>query len=455
MTKKYPALYVGLHMLLGCAWGAGIRMPVVYVLLALWFPFREKWQIVKGLVFFVLALLYSLPRPTEDNRFVISSVSIYHSPFKQTGYLYKGKWNNVPHSVISKHHYVVNCDYWMEGKDWKEVPGSFSFAEMRFQCKEALRKYLKRHISDAKVQAFLCSLATGEIEERTLAFEFSRLGLSHILAISGFHFGLIAFFFSFILKFFFSPKKTAFFLLCIITGYFFFMGNAPSVQRAWIAITMALLAQLFNLRYSSLNALGAGLIIAITLDPYVVSHLGFQLSFLCTLAILLLYPLCEKRMRWVFPKKSLTETLKFSSLDKYGYIVTTFLRKALALNFAVHLVALPTLLYLFHKFPLSSFAYNLFFPIGVTISLFLLILSFALPFLHQINSYFTSGLLHISSNPLPLFDVYVYSDWITVDLLFLFFGILLLCNTLQMKKDKSVLIFTPHLIVVLAAVFLR
>ncbi len=491
--KEHPALYAGLHMLLGAASAAKIRTPLIFILLALHLPLfgsikckRTLIQSMKGLLFFGGTFLYAYTAfnfPSLNGKqekgtihFSISSLSQYVSPFKQKTPLYKGiiktfknkehTYANIPCSILLKKttgRPLANSDYQIEGtliekeqgyyqfkpsKDsvWEKIPRSFSFAELRYAFKEKVRSHIKKHISHPKSAAFLSSLATGDIDERELAFEFSKLGLSHILAVSGFHFGLITFFFSVFLRFFFSPKKTALLLLTLSSFYFFFIGNAPSVQRAWLAIALALMAQLLNLSYNALNGLGTALIVAIALNPLVVSHLGFQLSFLSTLAILLLYPLSEKIVSYLLPQRTLKEILTFSLLDQHGFLLSSFLRKALALNIAVHCVAIPSLLVLFHKFPLLSFVYNLFFPLGVTISLFLFLIAtgflFIIPplgnLLHALNSSFTAALLKLTSNPPSSFDFFIYAKALPLEFLFLFFALLLIAGiSFNTKKALS------------------
>ena len=234
-----------------------------------------------------------------------------------------------------------------------------------------MSNYLKRHFKDPKVASFFSSLATGDIDERALSLEFGKIGVNHLLAISGFHFALLTTFCSFILGLFLPRKTTTILLLIVLSAYFFFVGNAPSVQRAWIGIFIFLIGSLFDLRSNALNSLGCALCIEILIDPYCVTHLGFQLSFLATLAILLLYAPCEKLLSLLLPKRPLSLLAVMTPLHQTGHLFSSMIRKALALNIAVHLVTLPVLLFVFLKFPWLSLLYNLFFPFWVGLSIFL------------------------------------------------------------------------------------
>lgn len=89
------------------------------------------------------------------------------------------------------------------------------------------------------------------------------------------------------------------------------------------------------------------MLIILVMNPFMLTHLGFQFSFGVTFAILAYYKPCEN---WL--KKFLSQNAYFE-----GIII-----KALALGVAVHLSALPITLYHFHKFYWLGFIYNLIIP---------------------------------------------------------------------------------------------
>ncbi len=456
-SLSYPALFVGIDLLCGAA--AALTGDLFYLLIPLFLRALFRTGFWKG-VFFTLAaygytlLIYPPAVPQGEavpgqGIFAIRSLKISSSAFGKT-YLYEGtfstfadaegnEYRNLPCCMmipLKKNRPAASCNYRVEGilcpkegrhfffkpKKWTPLP-EWSAAEWRFQAKKAVSGYLKRRFKDPKTASFFASLATGDIDERALSLEFGKIGLNHLLAISGFHFALLAAFCGFILRLVFSHKTATVLLLILLSAYFFFIGNAPSVQRAWIGIFIFLIGSLFDLRSNGLNSLGCALIIEILLDPFCATHLGFQLSFLATLAILLFYQPCEKLLMPLFPKRPLSLLARMTPLHQTGALLSTLLRKALALNFAVHLVTLPVLLYTFQKFPLLSLLYNLFFPFWVGISIFLLLFSLIFPPLHAVNNAFTSTLLELTSNPPALWQFYLR----TQSLPYTFVIALLLC----------------------------
>jgi competence protein ComEC len=446
--KEHPALLWGMSMFLGCSLAVYFHWILVLIFLFLCFSCSNLIKISGVFLIFGMSYtfaFFSLPvDPLLDQRsegiayFSPKSLKIASSPFNKS-YLYEGTIKIFEtqdkkrasllscriYHPLNKERPPANQDYLIEGtlckkrgnytlkpKHWYPVENTWRLAELRFLSKENVHEYLKKHFKHHKVSSFFHSLATGDIDERSLSLEFKRLGLQHILAISGFHFGLIAAFLGFFLRFFLPFRFTCAFLLFFLTIYFVFLGEAPSVERAWTAITVRLIGTLLNRTSSGLNALGISLIVVLFLDPLAIKHIGFQLSFLCTLAILLYFPLINSWVSVLLPKRSLTEVAGFSLLDQHGYLGSTLIRNAFSLTFAVSLFAVPATLFIFHQFPFSSLVYNLFFPFWVGIVFFLLLAGVLLhglfpPFaswLHHVNDYLTNCLLTLSSSPPSFLD---------------------------------------------------
>lgn len=291
---------------------------------------------------------------------------------------------------------------------WSPVKGSFSLAELRYQAKSALLNYISGHIDDERSAVFLSGIMTGEFDDRLMQQEFGRFGLQHIMAISGFHFSIIASILSFMLRLVMGHRPAIWCLVGLLSAYFVFLGLSPSIMRAWITIIIALAGVLWERKGSGLNALGLSMMAVLLYDPLLCLHIGFQYSFAATAAILMLYNPCEAFMQLFFPVRRLDQALKMDRCNQHGYLLVALVRQAIALGFAVNLVSIPMMLAHFHQFPVMSLIYNLFFPSMVSLSMLLLILGLLLgwlPFvalwIHSLNGVYTRFVLDYTYN-MPL-----------------------------------------------------
>jgi len=453
--ERQPALFIGMLILFGASsslfWHSCYAVITLLLLLPFVFTRRFSPLALYALCGFFLGFISaekSVPKLDLHNQklqgtavFYPESLSVHHSPF-QRSLQYKGvlkdfegvdgtKITRMPCSIfmpISDDHPRASAAYRVEGslaqkerstfffkpnkkKDWEQVPSTFSFAEWRYNAKRAVADFLKEHYTSSSSATFLSAIVTGEVDDRILRLEFSRVGLQHILGISGFQFAFFAVILSTMLRFILPYRYHLIALLIGLSAYYFFLGNSPAIKRAYVAISLYILGMLIGKRINGLNALGAGLIIETLFEPAVIMQLSFQLSFLCTLAILLVYPLSTFLCLKLLPERPLSELKRMTLIDQHGYLMCSFLRNSLSINFAIHLLSFPVLLCLFHKFPVLSLFYNLFLPFCYTISLFLFFVAlFAsfLPFLgnmiHSLNDFWTSQLLFLSTHPPAYFS---------------------------------------------------
>lgn len=117
---------------------------------------------------------------------------------------------------------------------------------------------------------------------------FARAGISHLLALSGYHLGLILFvFYALIYRRAMRGQKpylTAL-LLTLLWGYAFVTGMSPSMIRAVIMCTVALLGNLFGRSAPLMLSTLMAAVVILLIEPRFIYHVGFQLSFLSMLGI--------------------------------------------------------------------------------------------------------------------------------------------------------------------------
>lgn len=423
--EEQPALLFGLSLLIGSSSALFWEAPWNWIFPFLWAIYLLFLKKGPALALLIGGMVYGsaiqpplLPSGETRAYFSVSSVRPYASPFHK-GFLYKGtihlKEGSAPCTISylgfnrprADHDAIVTgrlsqrdgAAYTFKARNWTPVETSFSLAEIRFRMKQKLRAYFERKLPSPRTASFLGSLITGDVEDRSLKFDFGRLGLQHILAISGFHFAILIGFCTFFLHFFLPNRWKYAILLVAIHLYFVFVGEGPAVQRSWLTAELYLIGKLIGRHTTGLNLLGIALLAEMILDPLAAAHLGFQLSYLCCFGILLFCSPFERALRFLLPKRKPPEYKALAPLARHASLLCSFLRQSLAIGFAVNLAIFPLLLFHFHRFPLLSLLYNLFFPFLVSGALFLLLLSLLCPLLFPVADFYTAQLLELAAYP--------------------------------------------------------
>jgi competence protein ComEC len=128
--------------------------------------------------------------------------------------------------------------------------------------------------------------------------EYSMAGVIHILCVSGLNVGIIFLIFSNLLFFLdrFKHEKIikSLLLLLIVWSYTFICGLSPSILRASVMFTFIITGKLLRREVNALNAVIASAFILLLFDPFLITNLGFQLSYLSVIGIVVIYPFINK-----------------------------------------------------------------------------------------------------------------------------------------------------------------
>ena len=113
---------------------------------------------------------------------------------------------------------------------------------------------------------------------------FNRVGLGHVVVISGFHVSVLMGF----LALFLNPKKkrNVAVILLLLVAFCCMTGSDPGTVRATVLCALAMLAPLVGRSYDSITGLCAALLLLLAWNPWAVANAGLQFSFLSTLGIL-------------------------------------------------------------------------------------------------------------------------------------------------------------------------
>jgi competence protein ComEC len=153
---------------------------------------------------------------------------------------------------------------------------------------------LRRHAAAALAAAIPepeAGLASGIViglrdrVDRDLAADFTTVGASHVVAISGWNIAIVAACVAAMCRRF-SRRRRAFATAAAIVAYVAFAGASASVVRAAAMAGVVLVARESGRAGRAAAALGWAALLLLLVDPHLVSDAGFQLSSLATAGIL-------------------------------------------------------------------------------------------------------------------------------------------------------------------------
>lgn len=137
---------------------------------------------------------------------------------------------------------------------------------------------------------------------------FRRTGIIHIVVLSGYNVMLVVTFFMLCFSAVLSPRKKVVAGVIAIGCFALLVGLSATVVRASIMASLLLLAQGFGRQYDVTRALFFAGAVMLLLNPYLLVYdIGFQLSFMATLGLLLITPHFESTLVTGVSKLRLTD----------------------------------------------------------------------------------------------------------------------------------------------------
>ncbi len=162
---------------------------------------------------------------------------------------------------------------WINIKDVHELPKRFSIPLMRYRLSRALTIYMPNRIASYLKAAWL-----GE-RDNELNKQHVKWGTSHLLAVSGFHVGIVIL----IAAYFF--RKNILILSVILWAYILLTGAAPSAMRAGLMLQVGLLARVLKRPIMGVNSVSVAGVLLLLWRPFLFWDIGFRLSVLSALTL--------------------------------------------------------------------------------------------------------------------------------------------------------------------------
>ena len=208
--------------------------------------------------------------------------------------------------------------------------GSWVTRRILSPCHDRLRRELSRGLgsnSGFPIAVFLGE--TGYLERRS-GNAFTALGITHLIALSGQHLYFIAGAVMILLRL--VRRRSSALLLFAISLYVGVVGFIVSLWRSFVMVLVLALAAALRRPLDPVKVLGEAFVIVLLFFPNTYYAVGFQLSFLATLALLL----CVRGLR---PGVSKTVVSR----------VWFWVRSSLEVSVAAQLIVTPVLIHYFDR----------------------------------------------------------------------------------------------------------
>ena len=178
-----------------------------------------------------------------------------------------------------------------------------------FHLKKRIEEIISKRVSLLSA-AILDAMLLGEKKNIPLFIIDSmvKTGTIHILVVSGFNVGIVAFACTLFLKLIRIPRMIRFYLASfLLIIYCLMTGASTPVVRATLMAVVFMSAYLIRRIADIYNSLALALVFVLWFNPYQLFDIGFQLSFISVISIVYLYP-------------KLKSALKINTLKIYGAI---------------------------------------------------------------------------------------------------------------------------------------
>ncbi len=179
---------------------------------------------------------------------------------------------------------------------------------------------------------------------------FTRSGISHLLAVSGLHVGLLAG------AIFMMARRTGLrgwyaylFVSLFLFAYVYLCGLKPAAMRALIMVLLVMGAQYWDRPGDFPTALAAAALFTLVYHPLLLFSVSFQLSYAATAAILFLTPLLQEKIAAFLARFALFFTPSQQKI----------ISSLLAVTMAAQLGVIPLTAYYFRQVSLAALLANI------------------------------------------------------------------------------------------------
>ncbi|MGB9499897.1 MAG: DNA internalization-related competence protein ComEC/Rec2 [Dissulfuribacterales bacterium] len=331
------------------------------------------------------------------------------------------------------------------------IPADSCVKNKLHDMRKKIKSLIDRSSSNAANQ-IITALILGDRRQisDSLKDAFARAGISHILAISGLHIGIVAsgafIFFKWLLSFFppvlrhaWTKKGAALLSIFPVIIYGILAGMSPSTQRAVAMVSVFLLTFLMERDHDLLNTLAVAAMIILIIHPPSLFSISFQLSFIAVLFIIYGMSKTAPARNKAFRNQSFLFKTVYTFIFVSGFaiigtapLVMFYFNQIPTLGILSNLIFVPLIGFL--VVPVSLFSVLVLFPFlpeaaGWGLKICGIILNHCLPVLHYISDLSFCTINTVTPSIVEIICIY--------GLLWCFLELIIPCSSSANKKTEQ------------------
>jgi len=194
---------------------------------------------------------------------------------------------------------------------------------------------------------------TSEIEEE-IQDDFRISNISHVLAVSGMHISYIILGINLLIKKSLGKIKNKVVIIIALILYMFITGFSPSIVRASIMGILVTFSGIIHRKNDIWNSIGISLLIILIYNPFLITNIGLQFSYLGTIGIILFY---NNVFKFLKKKKIKNKRIQYK-INRKVIIAIEKIKEILAVTLSAQIAILPIMLYHFNIFSPYFFISN-------------------------------------------------------------------------------------------------
>lgn len=321
-------------------------------------------------------LLINIPRTQESENVKYGDLLLFNSaieplsePKNPEEFNYKRyqAYHNIYHSVYLK------TGEWKIGAHEQGNKLMAYVYKLRSYFLSVITQYVKGKNDFAVASAIM--LGYNDYLNGDINRAYATSGTLHVLSVSGLHVGIMFLMLNFLLQYADKLGKNyriakAAFIILFIWFYACLTGLSPSVLRSAAMFSMIQLGLVLARNVNMYNVIAGSALVLILFNPFIITEVGFCLSYIAVLGIVFLYPKIyplltigdgkkpkfKSEQNWwrkpvIFCRSDLRWFVKFWFPD--------FLWKIVAVSIAAQIATLPLSLLYFCQFPVLFLVSNL------------------------------------------------------------------------------------------------